>query len=165
VQTRELALIRCTYSFFIGVLTWVVVQTRRPGKLSGTPGAVCVALGVGLTCIPEYFPKLFLPLVFSAVVGTLVLGREDSLIRKLLSRPHVVYLGTISYGIYMVHAWIWEAINIVLVKGLGYPLAADGATVDLTLRGQVLWVAVGMALTIVGAHVSYHAIEQPWRQH
>ena len=73
-------------------------------------------------------------------------------------------MGTISYGIYMIHAGIWETINIFVIKGLNYPLTADGARVERTSSEHMVVLVVGMTIIIFGSHVSYHLIEKRWRR-
>ena len=163
-QTRELAVIRCTYSFFVGVLTYVTVRSLSRHALKLRLGAPVLAVTVALICLPQYFPWLLLPPLFSACIATLVLENQTSPLKWLLSRPGIVYMGTISYGIHMIHAGIWETINIVLIKGLNYPLTTDGARVALTSSEHTIVLVVGMTIIIVGSHVSYHLIENRWRR-
>jgi peptidoglycan/LPS O-acetylase OafA/YrhL len=163
VQTRELAIVRCAYGFFIGVLTYRAVRLWRPDSITLGLSAPLVALTVALICVPEHFSKLLLPLLFSACIAALVLEDGASPLKRLLSRPGLVYLGTISYGIYMVHALVWEVMNIVLVKVLGYPLTEAGEAVALTPLEHTTALLLGLTVIVSGAHASYHLVEQRWR--
>ena len=55
-QTRELAVIRCMYSFFVDVLTYVTVRSLSRHALKLRLGAPVLAVTVILICLPQYFP-------------------------------------------------------------------------------------------------------------
>ena len=65
--------------------------------------------GTGLvpTVAVYMFRPLFLSLTFFSLVGTIVLNAGDPRLR-LLRDPRLVYLGSISYGIYLYHHFIFE---------------------------------------------------------
>lgn len=165
VQTQELALVRCMYSFFVGVLTYLALKPVIGGHHGWRLAGPLLVVSVVLICLPQYFPKLLLPLVFAACIAALVLEDNGSVVKRWLSGRRVVYLGTISYGVYMLHLGVWEAINILLVKGLRYPLTPDGSKIDLPVLEQALLAAAGLVVIVLGAHVSYRRIEQRWRCH
>jgi peptidoglycan/LPS O-acetylase OafA/YrhL len=91
---------------------------------------------------------LFVPLVITMSIGTGTLP-------TLLSTRVAVYLGQISFSLYMVHelvhtAWIWTAQQFELVL-------ADTVGARLT-------VACLVALALLGAAVLYHVVEEPARR-
>ncbi len=87
--------------------------------------------------------------VAAAVAGLLVLALELDVqgpLPRLLARPTILYLGSISYGIYL---WHWPVILTVReVTDLGpWPLAIVGAVIACAL-----------------ASLSYHVLEDPIRR-
>ena len=91
---------------------------------------------------------LFLPLVVSLAIGSGTLP-------LLLSTRVLVYLGQISFSLYMVHelvhtAWNWS------VKQFDLVLTPD-AVGKFTVAGLI-------ALAFVGAMVLYHVVEEPARR-
>jgi peptidoglycan/LPS O-acetylase OafA/YrhL len=163
-QLYGLSFVRCAYSFSLGVLTYWVAKPLQPGHARLYFGGPMLAVTVALVCLPEYFPQVLLPIPFAACIGLLIVEAPTSPLKRFLSLPAVVHLGTISYGIYMLHALVWEVFLIVLLKGLGYPLRADGVTVALTPWPHTAALLVGMTVIIAAADWSYRLIEQPWRR-
>ncbi|TFV59350.1 acyltransferase [Mycobacterium sp. PS03-16] len=90
---------------------------------------------------------LFVPLVVTLAVGAGTLPR-------LLSARPMVYLGHISFGLYMVHelvhtAWNWAAVQFEITLTPG--IAAQAVVLGL------------LAVSTVGAAVLYHVVEEPAR--
>jgi peptidoglycan/LPS O-acetylase OafA/YrhL len=90
---------------------------------------------------------LFVPLVVSLAVGAGTLPR-------LLSTRVMVYLGHVSFGLYMVHelvhtAWNWAVLQFEIT------LAPGAAAVSVVIA------LLGVALA--GAVVLYHVVEEPAR--
>jgi peptidoglycan/LPS O-acetylase OafA/YrhL len=83
------------------------------------------------------------------VVVPVVLGPQDQgIIRRVLRSPPAVYLGLVSYGIYL---WHWYLLRIV-ADWLDWPLY------------QGNWLAVlvlALPIVIVAASVSWFAVERP----
>jgi hypothetical protein len=98
-------------------------------------GAILLAMGMGLIHKETPYPgwRALLP-----VGGTLMLmegGRGAWVNRKILSNPAVVWIGLISYPLYLFH---WPALSFVhIVKGenpnTGYIVAALGVSLLLTI--------------------------------
>jgi peptidoglycan/LPS O-acetylase OafA/YrhL len=167
-QTRDLGLVRCIYSFFVGVVTFVVSRRLLPrvGMLGSGWSAAVLAATVALVCMPGRFPPLALPVVFALTILVLVGERDQSPLKRVLSMPRLVHLGTISYGIYMLHASVWEVLRIGLIRALDYPVVVAPDGVPRVALGAVEHTVVtlaGMALIVTAAHVSYHRLERPVR--
>jgi peptidoglycan/LPS O-acetylase OafA/YrhL len=83
------------------------------------------------------------------IVVPVVLGPQDrGMIRRVLRSRVVVYLGLISYGIYL---WHWYLLRIVANR-LGWPL----------YHGNWLAVlALGLPIVIVAASASWFGVERP----
>ena len=94
--------------------------------------------------------------VLVALAGGLILflAALSSTGSKALSNPVLVYLGEISYSIYMVHA-LWDLVF------------ANGASAALHMEGKQLPLGLWLVLTlgvIPLAAASYHLIERPARE-
>jgi peptidoglycan/LPS O-acetylase OafA/YrhL len=94
--------------------------------------------------------------VLVAFAGGLILflAALSSTGSKALSNPVLVYLGEISYSIYMVHT-LWD---LVFVNGVSSALHIDNKQLPLGL-----WLVL-MAGVIPLAAASYHLIEKPARE-
>jgi peptidoglycan/LPS O-acetylase OafA/YrhL len=94
---------RCVFSFFLGVLTWrasKLVQTVPNWLVGATLAAAVLAV-----CNLDRVPYVILPVAFAALILSVAKARDDSLVRQVLSLKPAVFLGTISYSVYMVHAF------------------------------------------------------------
>ena len=115
----------------------------------------CFFLGRALMTLPEN--NLFLALtetvdaIFLAWLLSVSLVGMKGHYARMLSWAPLVYLGKISYGIYVYHVFI-----IVLVSPLLVPL---GMSVDHNPFGRI---AILLALTVAASALSWHVIEQPF---
>ena len=103
------------------------------GAQAGAPDPVLVAIGGGLI---------------------LFLASLSSTGSKALSHPVLVYLGEISYSIYMVHA-LWD---LVFANGAAAALHLDAKRLPLGL-----WLIL-LAGVVPLAAASYHLVERPARE-
>ncbi|MBW3603825.1 MAG: acyltransferase [Actinobacteria bacterium] len=139
----------------IGALTAVAMlrTTPRMRRLRALATAwlvpAVVVIGAAITMMGEAAPVYYLggSVVFSIVVGVVILGLEDeraTRMRALLSWRPLVTVGTLSYGLYL---WHWPF--VVLFR-------------RLELDGPALGVAVA-TMTAVAAVVSSRLVELPIR--
>jgi peptidoglycan/LPS O-acetylase OafA/YrhL len=109
-------------------------------------GALLLILGMAFIQKEQAYPgwRALLP-----VAGTLLLmegGRSSWVNREILSNPAVVWIGLISYPLYLFH---WPALSFVhIVKGQDPP-------------SMYLWEALGVSLLL--AAITYHFIERKIR--
>jgi len=122
---------------------WFKVLAWGLGR-SGAGVQVLLALLVVLTWMPEA-PPLVVPVLCTALVGACVM-RESHTLARLLKWPPLVYLGTISYGLYMLHM-LCKNVVLVLLRRLGQP--QDG----------LLVVALTLALAVLAATLSFRYYE------
>ncbi len=158
---------RCLLSFFTGALVYAAETELGPrfnplvaaGLLVAAIAAV--TFGNALTG----WQVLVLPALFAAVILSLNACPSSSAILRFLSQRWLVYLGTISYGIYMIHAAVWWVFTQVLRFVFKYPMATDaetgkytGVTNEWAATGFLL---LGLVVILLLAHLSYRYFEQP----
>jgi peptidoglycan/LPS O-acetylase OafA/YrhL len=107
-------------------------------KWSGTVFFVAAAVILWLGNVPNFF--LYLAMV--GMVGSVCI-REHHPLRWLLSNRAVVYIGTISYGMYMLNQ-----------------LCRNAVTMRLHVYNQFLYFLVTAGLTVLLATLSYFFFEQ-----
>lgn len=84
------------------------------------------------------------------VVVPAVLGRHDAgAIRRMLRSSVLVFLGTVSYGLYL---WHWFLLGIVQGEWLGWPLRHGN---------WVVLLVVGLPVVIAAATASWYLLERP----
>lgn len=154
--TGPIAQIRVVCEFGIGVALFRLWQGRHFANLPWTGvSAVAIAAIAALTATTE--PWHFLDYAIVLLMAPLVLGLAygaGPLARLLACRP-VVYLGEISYSIYLVHALVIFAIEWVLKR-------LDWAGAPATWAG---WSLVGLTMLtcIASGAVLFHLVEKPAR--
>jgi peptidoglycan/LPS O-acetylase OafA/YrhL len=91
------------------------------------------------------WPRLIIQLLMMLWIAALTI-REDSALHPLLDSRPFVFVGGISYGMYLYHLWVFHVVSAVLRKaGIAFPG-------DLFI--------VGTALTIVVAYLSFVLVER-----
>jgi peptidoglycan/LPS O-acetylase OafA/YrhL len=161
---RWVTLFGCIDSFAVGGLVAYLGQAQILAKmwqsktlLFAMPliACACFYLGRALMTLPEGNVWLALneevDAVFLAwVLAASLTGMKAGYARALSWSP-LVYLGKISYGIYVYHVFI-----IVLVSPLLVPY---GMSEDHNVFGRI---AILLALTLAVSSLSWHWIEQPF---
>ncbi|SEH77448.1 Peptidoglycan/LPS O-acetylase OafA/YrhL, contains acyltransferase and SGNH-hydrolase domains [Mycolicibacterium rutilum] len=155
---------RIVMQFTAGALVCAAVRKLNPGdKARRVAGYAAVLIGATIVAILYWLdahpvPKvldsaglvdiLFVPLLLTLAIGT------GSLPWLLALRP-VVYLGHVSFSLYMVHelvhtSWNWMVLQFEL------SLRPD-------LAGKLIMVAL-LGVALIGAVVLYHFVEEPARK-
>lgn len=122
-------------------------------KAVGYGGIVaCIALVVLMFAIDSYSPFMYYGglLLASVLAGVMVIAAvdPDNALTRFFSNEALVYIGKISYGIY-----IWH-----------YPIILLMTDFNATLASPSWWYALEMAVVFAAAGFSYHFVEQPIRQ-
>jgi peptidoglycan/LPS O-acetylase OafA/YrhL len=161
---RWVTLLGCIDSFAVGGLVAYLGQAQilrrmwqSESLLFAMPliAGACFFLGRALMTLPENSVWLALTESVDAVFLAWVLAASLSGMKaryaRILSWAPLVYLGKISYGIYVYHVFI-----IILVSPLLVPY---GLTEDHNAFGRI---AVLLGLTLVMSSLSWHWLEQPF---
>ena len=156
---------RCVYGFSLGILLTYVRSFRTKSRNSPAGAtiaelAILVAIWAFATMVWTGWPPLLAPPLFALAV--LVFAREAGLVSRLLRARPFVFLGALSYSIYMVHPFVQAR----LMEGLAHlGLAETGRPDRLTATG---WQADALTLlmlmlVIATASLTYRWIERPAR--
>jgi peptidoglycan/LPS O-acetylase OafA/YrhL len=162
--TRWVTLLGCVDSFAVGALVASLKESKILEKmwqsktlLFAMPltACACFYMGRALMTLPEGNVWLSLTESVDAIFLAWVLAASLTGMKeryaRLLSWAPLVYLGKISYGIYVYHVFI-----IVLVSPLLVPF---GMSEDHNVFGRI---AILLALTLIVSSLSWHWIEQPF---
>ncbi len=160
-------LIRVMAGFTVGMAAYQVsrhsskLTTRMPAM--GTVVVILIVLWATLSGPPQPEPGYTghtLPQWIQAEIGILLfaaliltVASERDWLCRLLSLKAMVYLGEVSYAVYMVH-WVVRVVLRAVAERLGI--------LDAIPPGLV--VASYVAVTMVAAIVLYHFVERPWRR-
>lgn len=158
--TYDYGLLRCIYGFSVGALTWRIIGRLGP-TLRGTLMEVA-AVGIMLLFVSSTgweTPSLLAPIVFAVLVATF--SSQTGVVSKVLMNRGLVFLGTLSYSIYMLHAFVvWRVVGAARHF-------APGEIVHERF-GAKLWhgdlaYAAYLIFVIGAAWLSYKLIEAPSR--
>ena len=163
--TRWVTLFGCVDSFAVGALIAYLRQSRHLEKIRNLSKPVLVAmplvafgcffLGRALMCLPE--GNVFLSLtesvdaVFLAWLLIMALSGIQGKYGRFLAWGPVVYVGRISYGIYVYHVFVIIVISPWLVP--------YGLSVDHWAAGRIF---VLVACTLALSSLSWHFLEKPF---
>lgn len=149
---QQYTLVRVSAEFLIGCLTYNIFRALPPHRNLDGPMSLVVAAIIGLCVVGApaladvsfivLFALLVLSLSHPGPLGSAMFG----------SRP-AVYLGEISYSIYLIHPTV-----LVFVRRLATHVAPTPGTSAL-----LLIFAIYLAAAIASAHVLYRFVEQPAR--
>jgi peptidoglycan/LPS O-acetylase OafA/YrhL len=175
--TYDYGMSRCIAGFSIGVLTFALWQKlsllqfdERLAFALEVACVFCVVLFVAVARQDQI--SIFAPLLFAVVV--LVFAAERGPISKLLRLSPFLFLGALSYSIYIVHLLI-EIMLIDFVKflsttydlGLVTRFQRETEVIDMLGRTQTqgdIWVLVLLSLVLAVSAVTYGFIEVPSRR-
>lgn len=158
-------LLKCLAGFFLGCL---VAQTarHRPAMRSGPVFPVLLLLLGFLAFKPDgRYDILVFPLS-AALVLSLVRSPQGATARALRLRP-LVWLGSISYSLYMAHASVLWAANqgVRLWSDLPDWTGPDGRDIpQLPLAPALLAVALSVGAAILLAAMVHQLVERPLRE-
>jgi peptidoglycan/LPS O-acetylase OafA/YrhL len=145
-------LVQISAQFALGMAAYELqVRKRRPGFGKSAGILIMLLYLIALYHISYSYYALATSLTSALLFSALVAPTD--IFGKLLSTRVLVYLGEISYSIYMWHFIVWTFLR----RGLGVVLG-----VQVVPR---LWlIALGLLLTLIVSSFSYHFIEEPGRE-
>jgi peptidoglycan/LPS O-acetylase OafA/YrhL len=160
----DFGILRCTYSFFIGVLTLRVVRFISRVQTAGLAGPLQWGSLLLAVCVVVYVGSLsnlaaIAPLLFATLLGSLM-AYPDTSLSRILSTPPLLWLGQRSYSIYMTHGLVivlteyairfvdrswFQAIDRLLFDGASASFAAMMIVATVLLLSHVTYLTVEMA--------------------
>ena len=168
----DLGYFRCLAGFFTGVLTCHIWRGARD-RIAIAPGVGRVITPVLLiilalfVCLlpPNTMNGYALLVLIPAVILALTLAPTPAVSAILNAKP-LVWLGKISYSVYMVHAALLLLAGVVLSKGLRVPLLheTDPPLFMTTQLQGTLALIVYLAVLLGVSSLTYRWIEEPFRE-
>lgn len=160
--------LRCIYSFIIGILIFKIYIFLNQKFIikSSIPSFVILLINIIIinyvSRTSEYL--LLIPFSFALLILSLALTDIKAKINSFLNNNFLVYLGSISYGIYMTHAIIWVIIRNFLIFYFKVPRELNNyGYYEITMNNLYLAdlvTFVGLIAVILFSHLSYQFIEK-----
>lgn len=161
--------VRCFFSFSLGCVIADAYHSTGMTAIFKTSisSLAMIALSIWLITYHDALglPTLLLPVVFAATIFTLSSTNRSSNLYRALETPVLVHLGTISYGIYMIHATVEWIATRTLRFIFDFPVKPkDNGEV---LRIENVWVGDALIISCIGiviilSHFSHHYFEKPF---
>jgi peptidoglycan/LPS O-acetylase OafA/YrhL len=181
--TYDGAVVRCLYGFAIGSLAWSVFTRGRDWTRDASSSSPRILWTVAEAAILSTVlaavwhldsgpVTIALPLLFGLCV--LVLAQQGGLVSAWLSRKVPVWLGTISYSIYMTHLFVeGRLLDVLTLAGrwLDMPMVerviVDGAAKRVVVGSAFFingTIVALLVLILAVSYGSYRFVERPCNQ-
>ncbi|MBT9382329.1 acyltransferase [Pseudooceanicola sp. CBS1P-1] len=160
-RTADFGVLRCLCEFSLGMLVEAALQRllRAGDRLRwlarGTTSVgllALIVLGMHLGWDAIAFP----PLMAAFLLCLALNDRREGRFARALSGRMLLWLGTISYAIYLCHALVLEAAELA-----GKVLVGHKPGVGLDPAQSLIAIAIAYALILPLAHVLHRGIERP----
>ncbi|GAB5387793.1 MAG: hypothetical protein Alpg2KO_07610 [Alphaproteobacteria bacterium] len=164
------AFMRCIYGFSMGILAYRLVCWLKFRTGSG-PLLALIALAIaGMVILGGTVWEVALTGIFAGIVALASRLKHDTILYAILNAKAMVWLGTISYSLYMVHSILWWILPQVLVAAM--PSVFEFATINgeitayaqlsLSGVGSLIYTIACLALLIVVSSATYYLVERPF---
>lgn len=162
---------RVGFSFFVGVIIYIL-NSRHCLVFKKIKSYLLIGSSLLLIAIFYYSEgmktsgiNILIPIVFACMLlGLLNLQRKSLIIRFLEIKP-LIYMGNISYSLYLIHNIFWAVLKNILVEFFDIPLFLsknDGfrLIIENSLMANIILIFTLVVIFLV-AHLSYKFIEKP----
>lgn len=170
LKTYDWGLIRCLGGFFLGSAIYRISQkiTLKPSVLVATSAELLALVLMLILVINSLTANYQLATFASFGLVILVFSvQETGLLTKVLTIKPMLFLGALSYSIYMTHALIFKIFAGVGKKILEVPVKAtnyEGGTTVFLVTPYANLINLLILLLIIGlSYLTYRYVEIPWR--
>lgn len=159
---------RCLFGFFIGAVLRGVMNVPRNAPASH-PGQDALQLAGMIASVwlvsaasgQLLWIELLAPFVFAAVIASFVAWPQTRVVHALLNAP-LLWLGKLSFSIYMVHQFVLLVVGAFMKLVLNAPVEDDVLMVGNTVGSIALLISFVFVLGL--AAFTYRFIEEPARR-
>lgn len=152
--------IRVLSSFTLGMLTYQL-HLCSSEFCNKQANGLFLLLTIAIFTLPSITEANWTPYAYIALfpilIFTIAQSRETALPHKILGNKVMIYLGKISYSIYLSHGFI------MLCHKHALRLANKTEYAGLIENNQQMITLCVFTLTLVASHILFHCIEQPAR--
>lgn len=160
-ETNRLGYLRCLYSFFLGVIIYYLNIILQNINLSILEIPV-VIISIYLYC---YIPNTtFMPIMFGVLI--IILNQtKNGIIKSFLNYKLLIYIGKISYSIYMIHYLIiWIHIQFLrFVMDIKTEIINNHTYLKLNDAQSYFIIISVMFFVLIASSISYKYIENKFR--
>lgn len=156
---------RCVFSFFLGCTVWKMRDLDMRGPATVMELAIVVVALLVLMPTAQRIQFVLAPFIFAALI--IIFSAERGAVSKLLKNRHLIWLGKISYSVYMVHFFIAFCLtNVIKLSGklLHHTWVLQGSDLALISDNAFLMDVITVmyvAICIAVSAKTYRHIEYP----
>lgn len=169
LRTYDFGLLRCVGGFFLGVYIQSLTEASAQefNKLQSNIYEIIIIFATLFLILNISNSKIieFSSFILFGCTVYLFSIQDSGIISRFLNLKPMIFLGTISYSIYLTHAIIFTIIDHIWVYLLKMPVkSVQGTSITYfdTPYGALLNAII--LLTVVGfSYFTYSYIEKPWR--
>jgi len=158
--TNKLSIFRCVHSFFLGFLAFYIFNLKIVHINNLTVYFIFI-LTISAVCFLKLIPSVLLPSIFFILITTLVCSK-DNIIKKILNYKILIFLGKVSYGIYMIHYFIWVTIEQIL--RLFLTINPNDEYMLNPFFGTLILI-IGLSIIIFLSNLLFNKIEMPFNKY
>ena len=170
LKTYDWGLFRCLGGFFLGSVIYRISQkiTFKPSILAATSAElIAVSLMVVFVLNSLTVGYQMAAFISFALVILIFSVQESGLLTKVLTIRPILFLGSLSYSIYMTHALLFPICAIIGKKIFKLPskteISEHGSAI-LLLTPYANLINLLILLMVIGvSYLTYRYIEVPWR--
>ena len=150
-------LLRCLPEFTLGTLLYAAFRSGVYTPILGSDSVSALILLTTLSVLHFGGPDLAVVLLFATLILSVVVNTGR--VAGIANRRPLIWLGNISYSLYLLHGFFQFAIAQLLIA-FGVQKGSD-LSIKMSL---VLFIAM-VAACLVSATAAYYGVEVVWRRH
>ncbi len=148
------SLVRCSAEVTIGILAYLLTHQRKLPQILSKPWLSSLLLALALTTMTLPVNHIITVALFALLIPAA--ARQNR--HKLLTHGFMLFLGTISYSIYMVHWCVRDVLQI-----LSFSLTGQNVNANVPAMHQGWTLLLAVILVILLSAGCYSWIEKPLR--
>lgn len=152
-----ITLLRCLPEFILGTLLYCAFRAAPPSSWLNRDAAAFGIVAFIVLCLHVDAPDLLITCLFAALILAAVLNEGS--FSKIANASPLIWLGDISYSLYLVHGFI----QFLVTKLLSYFGIENHA--DLSIHRSLVLMLLMVGACLLTAHLTYFSIEIGCRQY
>lgn len=157
-----MCLIRSFYSFFLPIIVFILFK-KIDYKGNNFSIYIIFFLLIYLITLNTILSYILCPLLVSIFINLTLNKVKNNYLISILSSNFLMFLGKISYGIYMFHVLVWWSISqlfrFILKYETKFVPSKEIRILDLSIIESNIVLILGIIITIIISSLSYYFFE------
>lgn len=167
IESTQFRIFRCVFGFFMGVMIYgIYLRMRNTIMFHSSVTVIVLIMSIFGICYSKEIYDPLITLMFAIVIIVVIFTDEKTFVYRALSYSSFVYLGRISYSVYMIHAVLWWFVNQILGTILKYPRGNGTFKENIYFVPQEygnMIVVFCVVLLILFSSITYYLVEDKFR--